>query len=224
MPKARFRGIAANMPPNKLPAGKRHHRHGRVGRLGQPTWPWLKPKPLRIAVCSAKSTNPAISYRGSKPIQFAWLRLFIGQIAEYKDKVSPAIDGYPRRQSLRRRCIPVWQASRAAFASHPTTTSCYVVGVPVVSVFADVVYQLIDTPKGKLVRRKIGRRRAQTLRFSDGIAILPKPLPDKLENLHMNHPFLELDIPMLIGDRVTTDAHSVLAYCACSWFEDYCPQ
>ncbi len=53
---------------------------------------------------------------------------------------------------------------------------------------------------------------------SDDLKVLAETTGDKLENLHMNHPFLERDIPMLNGDHVTTDAGTGLgAYCACAW-------
>ena len=58
--------------------------------------------------------------------------------------------------------------------------------------------------------------------FSDGIAILAETTGDKLENLHMNHPFLERDIPMLNGDHVTTDAGTGLVHTApAHGLEDY---
>ena len=57
---------------------------------------------------------------------------------------------------------------------------------------------------------------------SDDLNVLAETTGDKLENLHMNHPFLERDIPMLNGDHVTTDAGTGLVHTApAHGLEDY---
>ena len=69
-----------------------------------------------------------------------------------------------------------------AFAVIWTTTPWTLPASQAVSAGADVVYQLIDTPKGKLVLAKdLAEDALKRYGFSDGIAILAETTGDKLE-------------------------------------------
>ncbi|MGN6921680.1 isoleucine--tRNA ligase, partial [Neisseria sp. P0017.S008] len=85
-----------------------------------------------------------------------------------------------------------------------------------VSAGAYVVYQLIDTPKGKLVLAKdLSEDALKRYGFaSDDQKVLAETTGDKLENLHMNHPFLVRDILMINGEHVTTEAGTGLVHTA----------
>ena len=105
-----------------------------------------------------------------------------------------------------------------------TTTPWTLPASQAVSAGADVVYQLIDTPKGKLVLAKdLAEDALKRYGFaSDDLKVLAETTGDKLENLHMNHPFLERDILMLNGEHVTPDAGTGLVHTApAHGLEDY---
>ena len=145
---------------------------------------------------------------------------------EYKDKVSPAIDvGYPFKDTAAlAAAFGLASIEGKAFAVIWTTTPWTLPASQAVSAGADVVYQLIDTPKGKLVLAKdLAEDALKRYGFaSDDLKVLAETTGDKLENLHMNHPFLERDIPMLNGDHVTTDAGTGLVHTApAHGLEDY---
>ncbi|MDO4694841.1 MAG: class I tRNA ligase family protein, partial [Eikenella sp.] len=87
---------------------------------------------------------------------------------------------------------------------------------------ADIVYQLIDTPKGKLVLAKDLAAAALARYGCSGSPVLAETTGAKLENLHLAHPFIERDILMLNGDHVTTDAGTGLVHSApAHGLEDY---
>ena len=50
--------------------------------------------------------------------------------------------------------------------------------------------------------------------LSDGMNVVAETTGAHLENLHLNHPFIERDILMLNGDHVTTDAGTGLVHTA----------
>ncbi|MGN6915100.1 class I tRNA ligase family protein, partial [Neisseria sp. P0013.S009] len=142
-------------------------------------------------------------YRGAKPVQFC---LDCGSSlaeaeVEYKDKVSPAIDvAYPFKDTAAlAAAFGLAGIEGNAFAVIWTTTPWTLPASQAVSAGADVAYQLIDTPKGKLVLAKdLAEDALKRYGFvSDDLSVLAETTGDKLENLHMNHPFLERDIPML---------------------------
>lgn len=165
-------------------------------------------------------------YRGEKPVQFC---LDCGSSlaeaeVEYKDKVSPAIDvAYPFKDNAAlAKAFGLAEISGEAYAVIWTTTPWTLPASQAVSAGAEVVYQLIDTPKGKLVLAKDLAEETLKRYGFDNTTVLAETTGSKLENLHMSHPFLERDIPMLNGDHVTTDAGTGLVHTApAHGLEDY---
>ena len=91
-----------------------------------------------------------------------------------------------------------------------------------ISAGADIVYQLIDTPKGKLVLAKDLAEDALARYGFSGCPVLAETTGAALENLLCRHPFLERDIPILNGSHVTTDAGTGLVHTApAHGMEDY---
>ncbi len=165
-------------------------------------------------------------YRGEKPVQFC---LDCGSSlaeaeVEYKDKVSPAIDvAYPfQDKAALAKAFGLSDISGDAFAVIWTTTPWTLPASQAISAGAEVVYQLIDTPKGKLVLAKDLAEDALKRYGFEGANVLAETNGSKLENLHLRHPFLERDIQMLNGDHVTTDAGTGLVHTApAHGLEDY---
>ncbi|MFV2029757.1 isoleucine--tRNA ligase [Neisseria sp. S1] len=165
-------------------------------------------------------------YRGEKPVQFC---LDCGSSlaeaeVEYKDKISPAIDvAYPFKDNTAlAKAFGLPEISGEAYAVIWTTTPWTLPASQAVSAGAEVVYQLIDTPKGKLVLAKDLAEETLKRYGFENTSVLAETNGSKLESLHMSHPFLERDIPMLNGDHVTTDAGTGLVHTApAHGLEDY---
>ena len=165
-------------------------------------------------------------YRGEKPVQFC---LDCGSSlaeaeVEYKDKISPAVDvAYRFKDNVAlAKAFGLSEIGGEAFAVIWTTTPWTLPASQAISAGADVVYQLIDTPKGKLVLAKDLAEEALKRYGFENSAVLAETGGAKLENLHLEHPFLERDIPMLNGDHVTTEAGTGLVHTAPSHgLDDY---
>ena len=165
-------------------------------------------------------------YRGSKPVQFC---LDCGSSlaeaeVEYKDKVSPAIDVQYlfKDNAALAKAFGLPEISGEAFAVIWTTTPWTLPASQAISAGADVVYQLIDTPKGKLVLAKDLAESALARYGCAGCPVLAETTGAALENLKLEHPFLEREIIMLNGSHVTTDAGTGLVHTApAHGLEDY---
>ena len=164
-------------------------------------------------------------YRGSKPVQFC---LDCGSSlaeaeVEYKDKISPAIDVkylFNDNAALA-KAFRLPEISGECFAVIWTTTPWTLPASQAISAGADIVYQLIDTPKGKLVLAKDLAEDALK-RYELSGSVLAETTGAALENLKLSHPFLEREILMLNGDHVTTDAGTGLVHTApAHGLEDY---
>lgn len=165
-------------------------------------------------------------YRGAKPVQFC---LDCGSSlaeaeVEYKDKVSPAIDVAYQFQdnAALAKAFKLPEILGEAFAVIWTTTPWTLPASQAISAGADIVYQLIDTPRGKLVLAKNLAESALARYGFSGSPVLAETTGAALENLVLSHPFLERDIPMLNGEHVTTDAGTGFVHTApAHGLEDY---
>ncbi|TFV06881.1 isoleucine--tRNA ligase, partial [Bacillus stratosphericus] len=145
---------------------------------------------------------------------------------EYKDKISDAIDvAYLFKDNAAlAAAFGLPQIEGPVFAVIWTTTPWTLPASQAVAASADVVYQLTDTPKGRLVLAKeLAAEAWKRYGFSDGqITVLAEAAGSRLENLHLAHPFIERDILMLNGGHVTTDAGTGLVHSApAHGLEDY---
>lgn len=165
-------------------------------------------------------------YKGAKPVQFC---LDCGSSlaeaeVEYKDKVSHAIDvkySFNDNAALA-AAFRLPELSGEAFAVIWTTTPWTLPASQAISAGADIVYQLIDTPKGKLVLAKdLAEDALKRYEFA-GCSVLAETTGAALENLKLTHPFLPREILMLNGSHVTTDAGTGLVHTApAHGLEDY---
>ena len=170
MPKARFRELCREYAAEQIARQKKDFI--RLGVLGDWDNPYLtmdfktEADTVRMLGEIYKS---GYLYRGAKPVQFC---LDCGSSlaeaeVEYKDKVSPAIDvAYPFKDTAAlAAAFGLTGIEGKAFAVIWTTTPWTLPASQAVSAGADVVYQLIDTPKQIGIGQRFGRRCAQTLRF-----------------------------------------------------------
>ena len=227
IPAAKFRELCREYATEQIAKQKRDFI--RLGVLGDWDNPYLTMNyqtEADIVRTLGKIQQAGYLYRGEKPVQFC---LDCGSSlaeaeVEYKDKVSPAIDvAYPfQNTAALAKAFGLPEISGDAFAVIWTTTPWTLPASQAISAGADVVYQLIDTPKGKLVLAKdLAEAALQRYGFTD-TAALAEADGSRLENLLLSHPFLPRDIPMLNGEHVTTDAGTGLVHTAPSHgLEDY---
>lgn len=165
-------------------------------------------------------------YRGSKPVQFC---LDCGSSlaeaeVEYKNKISHAIDVkylFNHNDAVA-KAFRLPEISGETFAVIWTTTPWTLPASQAISVGADVIYQLIDTPKGKFVLAKdLAQSALERYGFANS-SVLAETTGAALEHLKLTHPFLPREIPILNGDHVTTDAGTGLVHTApAHGLEDY---
>ena len=227
IPAARFRELCREYAKEQIARQKKDFM--RLGVMGD----WAHPY-LTMDFQTEAETVRALGeiylagylYRGEKPVQFC---LDCGSSlaeaeVEYKDKISPGVDVAYRFKdnAALARAFGLSEIGGEAFAVIWTTTPWTLPASQAISAGADVVYQLIDTPKGKLVLAKDLAEEALKRYGFNNSAVLAETGGAKLENLHLEHPFLERDIPMLNGDHVTTEAGTGLVHTAPSHgLDDY---
>ncbi|MCD5327320.1 isoleucine--tRNA ligase [Chromobacterium piscinae] len=133
---------------------------------------------------------------------------------EYEDKVSPAIDvGF--------KVIDADKASAAfdadasgALAVIWTTTPWTLPANQAVAAGASLDYQLIDTPKGKLILGKDLVESAMKRYGVEAYRVLGEAKGEALELIQLRHPFYDRQVPVILGDHVTTDAGTGLVHTA----------
>ena len=133
---------------------------------------------------------------------------------EYEDKVSPAIDvGFKLVDTAKAGEIFGADAS-GAMAVIWTTTPWTLPANQAVAVGAELVYQLLDTPKGKLVLAKDLAEAAMKRYGVESCQVLGEAKGRALELLQLQHPFYARQVPVILGDHVTTDAGTGLVHTA----------
>ncbi|QEY24998.1 isoleucine--tRNA ligase [Neisseria animalis] len=229
MPKARFRELCREYAAEQIARQKKDFI--RLGVLGDWDNPYLT-MDFKTEADTVRTLGEIYQsgylYCGAKPVQFC---LDCGSSlaeaeVEYKDKISPAIDAaYPFKDNAAlAEAFGLSNIDGEACAVIWTTTPWTLPASQAVSAGAEIVYQLIDTPKGKLVLAKdLAEDAMKRYGFdADGLTVLAETTGAALENLHLSHPFIERDILMLNGDHVTTDAGTGLVHTApAHGLEDY---
>ncbi|KPC55096.1 isoleucine--tRNA ligase [Amantichitinum ursilacus] len=134
---------------------------------------------------------------------------------EYEDKTSPAIDVAFRAvdRAAVSKAFGV-EVNRDAFAVIWTTTPWTLPANQAVSVHPDLTYQLLDTPKGLLI---LVRELAETALARYGAAgspVIAETTGKALDLLQLQHPFYDRQVPIILGDHVTTDAGTGLVHTA----------
>ena len=221
IPAAKFRELCREYAREQIARQKKDFM--RLGVLGDWEHPYLTmdyKTEADIVRNLGKIQQEGYLYRGEKPVQFC---LDCGSSlaeaeVEYKDKVSYAIDvAYQFKDNTSvARAFGLSDLIGEAYAVIWTTTPWTLPASQAISVGAEVVYQLIDTSKGKLVLAKdLAKAALERYGFGENeFAILAETSGTHLENLHLNHPFLDRDIVILLGDHVTTEAGTGLVHTA----------
>ena len=227
MPPSRFRELCREYAAEQIARQKKDFI--RLGVLGDWDKPYLT-MDYRTEADTVRTLGEIYKagylYRGAKPVQFC---LDCGSSlaeaeVEYKDKVSHAIDvAYPFQDpAALAKAFRLPENDAPAFAVIWTTTPWTLPASQAVSAGETSVYQLLDTPKGRLLLAKdLAAAALERYGFS-GCPVLAETSGAALEGLLCRHPFLERDIPLLLGEHVTTDAGTGLVHTApAHGLEDY---
>ena len=227
MPPSRFRELCREYAAEQIARQKKDFI--RLGVLGDWDKPYLT-MDYRTEADTVRTLGEIYKagylYRGAKPVQFC---LDCGSSlaeaeVEYTDKVSHAIDvAYPFQDpAALAKAFRLPENDAPAFAVIWTTTPWTLPASQAVSAGENIVYQLIDTPKGRLLLAKdLAAAALERYGFS-GCPVLAETSGAALEGLLCRHPFLERDIPLLLGEHVTTDAGTGLVHTApAHGLEDY---
>ena len=221
IPAAKFRELCREYAREQIDRQKKDFM--RLGVLGDWEHPYLTmdyQTEADIVRTLGRIQQGGYLYRGEKPVQFC---LDCGSSlaeaeVEYKDKVSYAIDvAYQFKDNAAvAKAFGLNELPGEVYGVIWTTTPWTLPASQAICVGPEVVYQLIDTPKGKLVLAK-ELAEAALARFgfgADNTAVLAEAAGRQLENLHLNHPFLDRDILVLLGDHVTTEAGTGMVHTA----------
>nr|WP_314227873.1 isoleucine--tRNA ligase [uncultured Kingella sp.] len=227
MPPSRFRELCREYAAEQIARQKKDFiRLGVLGDWGNPYLTMDYKTEADTVRMIGEIYSAGYLFRGEKPVQFC---LDCGSSlaeaeVEYKDKISPAIDvAYPFQDvAAVAAAFRLPEIAEPAYAVIWTTTPWTLPASQAISAGADIVYQLIDTPKGRLVLAKdLAEQALERYGFS-GCPVLAETTGAALENLLCKHPFLERDIPILNGNHVTTDAGTGLVHTApAHGLEDY---
>ncbi len=227
IPPAKFRELCREYATEQI--AKQKKGFIRLGVMGDWDNPYLTMNfktEADIVRTLGKIQEAGYLYRGEKPVQFC---LDCGSSlaeaeVEYKDKVSPAIDvAYLFQDNAElAKAFGLPEITGDAYAVIWTTTPWTLPASQAISAGETVVYQLLDTPKGKLVLAKdLAEEALKRYGFATA-EVLAETSGSDLEGLLLSHPFLQRDIPMLNGDHVTTDAGTGLVHTApAHGLEDY---
>lgn len=165
--------------------------------------------------------------RGQKPVH--WCVDCGSALAEaeveYEDKTSPAIDvGFRVVDSaaLSKAFGGINVGDQQAFAVIWTTTPWTLPANQAVCVSADLDYDLIATEKGLLILARDLAEAAIKRYGLDANEVIAQTKGAALEGLQLQHPFFTRQVPVIVGDHVTTDAGTGLVHTApAHGVEDY---
>jgi isoleucyl-tRNA synthetase len=164
-------------------------------------------------------------YQGSKPVH--WCVDCGSALAEaeveYEDRNSPAIDvGFKVLDNALLGKAFNTEIKEDVYAVIWTTTPWTLPANQAVAVNPELTYDLLQTSKGLLILvhdlaentlKRYGEENAKLLASTQGA---------KLEHLELQHPFYDRQVPVILGDHVTTDAGTGLVHTApAHGLEDY---
>ncbi|UTH72534.1 isoleucine--tRNA ligase [Chromobacterium sp. IIBBL 290-4] len=133
---------------------------------------------------------------------------------EYEDKVSPAIDVGFKVIDADKASAAFGADANGAMAVIWTTTPWTLPANQAVAAGANLDYQLVDTPKGKLILGKDLVESAMKRYGVEDFRVLGEAKGEALELIQLQHPFYSRQVPVILGDHVTTDAGTGLVHTA----------
>ncbi|MDC7706007.1 isoleucine--tRNA ligase [Vogesella indigofera] len=218
IPAAKFRELCREYAHEQIARQKKDFI--RLGVLGDWDNPYLTmdfKTEADIVRTLGKIYENGYLFKGEKPVH--WCIECGSALAEaeveYEDKTSPAIDvGFKVLEGDKlAAAFGLAGSVDNAQAVIWTTTPWTLPANQAVSVNAKLVYQLLDTAKGKLILAK-DLAEVTLKRYGVEGTLLAETSGDKLELIRLQHPFYDRQVPIICGEHVTTDAGTGLVHTA----------
>ncbi|GGY21434.1 isoleucine--tRNA ligase [Paludibacterium paludis] len=228
IPAARFRELCREYAAEQVARQKKGFM--RLGVLGDWDNPYLTmdyKTEADIVRTLGKIHDNGFMFKGEKPVH--WCIECGSALAEaeveYEDKVSPAIDvGFSvvdpaKLAAAFGLAAPVADARAVIWTTTPWTLPAN----QAVAANAGLVYRLVGTPRGVLLlAADLTESALKRYGIEDGVTMLGEARGEALEGLMLRHPFLDREVPVILGDHVTTDAGTGLVHTApAHGLEDY---
>jgi isoleucyl-tRNA synthetase len=219
IPAAKFRELCREYAKEQIARQKKDFI--RLGVLGDWDNPYLTmdfKTEANIVRTLGKIHENGFLFKGEKPVH--WCIECGSALAEaeveYEDRNSPAIDvGFTVLDGDKLAAAfgltsPVSEVRAVIWTTTPWTLPAN----QAVAVNAELVYQLLDTPRGKLI---LARELAASVLARYGVeehTVLAEAPGARLELLRLQHPFYDRVVPVILGDHVTLDAGTGLVHTA----------
>ena len=185
----------------------------RLGVLGDWDRPYLTmdfKTEANIIRALAKIIGNGHLHKGAKPVQWCLdCRSALAEAeVEYYDKTSPSIDvlfNAVDAQAVAEK-FGVAADGQAISLVIWTTTPWTLPSNRAISLNAEFTYQLLEVNGQRIILAKDLVEAVMTKIGAESWQVLGECQGEVLENQRFQHPFLDLDVPVLLGDHVTLDA------------------
>jgi isoleucyl-tRNA synthetase len=219
IPAAKFRELCREYANEQIARQKKDFiRLGVLGDWGNPYLTMDFKTEADIIRTLGKIYENGFLFKGEKPVH--WCIECGSALAEaeveYEDKTSPAIDVAFKVEEGDKLAAAFGLSAPLddAYAVIWTTTPWTLPANQAVALNAELTYQLVGTPKGKLILvKELAEAALKRYGFDDAV-VLAEARGAALENIKLAHPFYARSVPLICGEHVTTDAGTGLVHTA----------
>ena len=221
IPAAKFRQLCREYAEEQIARQKKDFiRLGIIGDWDNPYKTMNFGTEANIVRNLGKIQEAGYLVKGEKPVHFC---LECGSAlaeaeVEYKDKVSPALDvafEFLDAEAVAQVFEFSGEQLEAVEAVIWTTTPWTLPANQGISVHPELVYQLVRNNEGRVLVLAKDLVESATARYGfESVEVLGEAVGLNLENLEVEHPFLDRVVPIIVGEHVTADAGTGLVHTA----------
>ena len=221
IPAAKFRQLCREYAEEQIARQKKDFiRLGIIGDWDNPYKTMNFGTEANIVRNLGKIQEASYLIKGEKPVHFC---LECGSAlaeaeVEYKDKVSPALDvafEFLDAEAVAQVFEFSGEQLEAVEAVIWTTTPWTLPANQAISVHPELVYQLVRSNEGRVLVLAKDLVESATARYGfESHEVLGEAVGINLENLEVEHPFLDRIVPIIVGEHVTADAGTGMVHTA----------
>ena len=221
IPAAKFRQLCREYAEEQIARQKKDFiRLGIIGDWDNPYKTMNFGTEANIVRNLGKIQEAGYLVKGEKPVHFC---LECGSAlaeaeVEYKDKVSPALDvafEFLDAEAVAQVFEFSGEQLETVEAVIWTTTPWTLPANQGISVHPELVYQLVRNQEGRVLVLAKDLVESATARYGfESHEVLGEAVGINLENLEVEHPFLDRIVPIIVGEHVTADAGTGLVHTA----------
>ena len=221
IPAAKFRQLCREYAEEQIARQKKDFiRLGIIGDWDNPYKTMNFGTEANIVRNLGKIQEAGYLVKGEKPVHFC---LECGSAlaeaeVEYKDKVSPALDvafEFLDAEAVAQVFEFSGEQLEAVEAVIWTTTPWTLPANQAISVHPELVYQLVRNNEGRVLVLAKDLVESATARYGfESVEVLGEAVGINLENLEVEHPFLDRIVPIIVGEHVTADAGTGMVHTA----------